>query len=88
MKRFFERIGSLIPHISLITSLMILVFWTIDTFFNKFMGFMSNKYTTVVVVILAFSSLIGSVLLIIHQRREAVRYTHRMERKLRKQERE
>ena len=75
MKRF---IAAIIPHISIIASGMIIVFFVIDRI-NPYMGFMSHKYTQYVTMTLAVSALIGSIMLIVLQRREVRRRNRRIE---------
>jgi len=76
MKRFFE---ALFPHVSIIASGMLIVFFVIDRL-NPFMGFMSHKYTQYVVIVLAVFSLVSAIMLIAAQRKEIRRRNRKIDR--------
>ncbi|NMB94911.1 MAG: hypothetical protein GYA26_11870 [Flexilinea flocculi] len=58
--KFIERI---IPHISIILSGMLLVFFVIDRF-NQKMGFMEDDTTKIMILALSISSIMTSILFI------------------------
>jgi len=58
--KLLERI---IPHISIILSGMLIVFFVIDRF-NQKMGFMEDDMTKVMIFALSISSIMTSILLI------------------------
>lgn len=64
-----KMIKRVIPHISVILSGMLIVFFIIDRF-NPKMGFMDNEGTKILTFILSISSITTSVLLAACQRRE------------------
>lgn len=83
MKRFFSRIGAVLPHISIICAGMIATFLVIEII-NPYAGFISHAYTRIVLWAWVASALLSSILLIAAQRREF----RRKERQLRKRESE
>lgn len=64
-----KLIKKIIPHISIIISGMLIVFFIIDRF-NPKMGFMDNEGTKILTFILSVSSITTSILLVGRQRRE------------------
>ena len=69
MKNFWNWLKSVIPHISIICSAMILTFVVIEMF-NSHAGFINHRYTRIVRIIWVISAVVSSVLLIAAQRRE------------------
>ncbi|MHC1771228.1 MAG: hypothetical protein AB9907_05720 [Flexilinea sp.] len=64
-----KLIKKIIPHISIIISGMMIVFFIIDRF-NPKMGFLDNEGTKILTFILSVSSITTSILLVGRQRRE------------------
>lgn len=72
MKRIWELIRALAPHICIICTGMIMTFLVIDSL-NAYIGFINHRYTRIVLWIWAGSALLSAILLIAAQRREARR---------------
>ncbi len=64
--RFFDR---LLPHITLILSLMLVTFFVIDRF-NEAMAFLNNDITKFLVLILSLICLVGSVCRIVSRHKK------------------
>lgn len=69
---FWRAVLTCAPHISIINCLMIAVFMVIDHF-NRYIGFMSHRYTVWVLAILIVCTLISDIALIAAQRKEKLR---------------
>ncbi len=63
--RTIERI---LPHISIVLSGMLIVFFILDRF-NPAMGYLDNSAERVVLLTLALTSTINAIQLVAHQRR-------------------
>jgi hypothetical protein len=63
-----ETIAKAMPHISIILSGMLIVFFIIDRF-NSAMGFLDNDGAKILILLLGVTSIINSIMLIAHQRR-------------------
>lgn len=60
MKKFFRHLAALLPHLTLILSLMMLTFFVIDQF-NEAMAFLNNAVTKWLLCIFSVLTLILSV---------------------------
>lgn len=69
MKNFWNWLKSVVPHISIICSGMILTFVIIEMI-NSHAGFINHRYTRIVLIIWVISAVMSSVLLVAAQRRE------------------
>ncbi len=65
MKQYFR---DLLPHLSIILSLMMIVFFILDQF-NDAMAFINNKGTKTLLLILSVLSVINAVCLIAEHRK-------------------
>ena len=63
-----KTITKVLPHISIIISVMLIVFFVIDRF-NGAMGFLDNDGAKVLISVLGVTSIINSIMLIGFQRR-------------------
>ena len=63
MKRFFEKLAGLLPHVCLILSLMMITFVITDRY-NRAMAFINNDITKALLLILAVLVIVQSILLI------------------------
>ena len=82
MKRIITRA---LPHITIILSLMTLVFFVVDGF-NPIMAFMSNELSKKIFAVLAVCAVASSVMLIARQWQEDDRRARKLARQQRKQE--
>lgn len=62
MKRFFECLFGLLPHVSIILSVMLIVFLIIDSV-NSAMNFINNPQTKLILWVLSISSIINGIAL-------------------------
>ena len=69
MKRIWALIKALAPHVCIVCTGMMLTFLVIETI-NPYAGFISHRYTKIVLWVLALSALLSAILLIAAQRRE------------------
>lgn len=69
MKKLWNTVKALAPHVSIICTGMILTFLVIE-WINPYAGFLGHRYTKIVLAVWAFSSLLSAILLIAAQRRE------------------
>lgn len=79
MKRFWESIKALAPHISIICTGMIATFLVIEAI-NPYAGFINHRYTKIVLWVWVAAALLSSILLIAAQRREFRREERRRRR--------
>jgi hypothetical protein len=63
-----KAIERVVPHVSIILSGMLIVFLILDRF-NPAMGYLDNGGEKVVLLVLAVSSILSSIVLIGYQRR-------------------
>lgn len=63
MKRLFEKLAGLLPHVCLILSLMMITFVITDRY-NRAMAFINNDITKALLLILALLVIVQSILLI------------------------
>ena len=63
MKRLFEKLAGLLPHVCLILSLMMITFVITDRY-NRAMAFINNDITKALLLILAVLVIVQSILLI------------------------
>lgn len=82
MKRIIARA---LPHLTIILSLMTLVFYVVDGF-NPIMAFMANALSKIIFVVLAVCALSSSILLIARQWSEDDRRARKLARQQRKEE--
>lgn len=68
MMKLLKEIYKLMPHISIIISVMMIVFFFIDRV-NSAMAFINNDITKMLLLILSIISIINSIFLIYYQRR-------------------
>lgn len=68
MKAFFRKLADLLPHASLILSLMMITFLITDKY-NRAMAFINNDITKTLMLILAVLVIVQSVLMIRDSRR-------------------
>lgn len=68
MMKLLKGIYKLMPHISIIISVMMIVFFFIDRV-NSAMAFINNDITKMLLLILSIISIINSIFLICYQRR-------------------
>ena len=68
MKAFFRKLADLLPHASLILSLMMITFLITDKY-NRAMAFINNDITKTLMMILAVLVIVQSVLMIRDSRR-------------------
>lgn len=80
MKRIIARA---LPHLTIILSLMTLVFYVVDGF-NPIMAFMSNELSKIIFAVLAVCALISSILLIARQWSEDDRRARKLARQQRR----
>ena len=69
MKRIWERIRALAPHICIVCAGMMATFLVIEAI-NPYAGFIGHRYTKIVLLVWLVSSLLSAILLIASQRRE------------------
>ena len=69
MKKLWNRIQALTPHICIVCAGMLMVFLVIEAI-NPYAGFINHRYTKIVLWTLSLASLLSSILLIAAQRRE------------------
>ena len=69
MKNFLEKLAGLLPHMTLILSLMVLTFVITDRY-NRAMAFINNDLTKALLFLLALLVIVQSVLIIRIQRRK------------------
>lgn len=65
MKKILSFLRRLIPHVTLILSLMLLTFFVIDLF-NESMAFMNNSVTKALVCVQSLLTAVLSVIFVIH----------------------
>jgi len=63
-----KTIAKLLPHVAIILSGMLIVFFIVDRF-NSAMGFLDNDAAKVLICALGVVSIVNSIMLIAHQRR-------------------
>jgi hypothetical protein len=63
-----KPIAKLLPHVGIILSGMLIVFFVVDRF-NSAMGFFDNDAAKILICALGVVSIANSILLIAHQRR-------------------
>lgn len=68
MMKLLKGMYKLMPHISIIISVMMIVFFFIDRV-NSAMAFINNDITKILLLILSIISIINSIFLIYYQRR-------------------
>lgn len=69
MKKLWNTIKALAPHVSIICTGMILTFLVIE-WINPYAGFINHRYTKIVLTVWVVSALLSAILLIAAQRRE------------------
>lgn len=69
MKKLWNGLKSIAPHINLICAAMLLTFLIIEVI-NPYAGFVNHRYTRIILVIWIAAALFSSILLIAAQRRE------------------
>ena len=65
-----KTLAKVMPHISIIISVMLMVFVIIDRF-NSAMGFLDNDGAKALILVLGGASIFNSIILIAYQRRAA-----------------
>jgi hypothetical protein len=63
-----RTMAKILPHISIILSGMLIVFFVIDRF-NSAMGFLDNDGAKVLIFVLSITSIINAIMLVALQRR-------------------
>ncbi len=77
MIRFMRKmIAKILPHISIVISGMMIVFFIIDRY-NKKMRFMEDEMTKVLIFILGISAIGTAIMLIHHQRSQEWQHLRR-----------
>jgi|LSQX01.1.fsa_nt_gb uncharacterized integral membrane protein len=76
MKRFFECLLCLLPHLAIILSVMLMVFLIIDSV-NSAMNFINNTQTKLILWILSISSIINGIALVEVHIKKAQRKKHK-----------
>lgn len=69
MKKLWERIQALVPHVCIVCAAMLIVFLIIEAI-NPYAGFINHRYTRIIFWTLSLASLLCAILLIAAQRRE------------------
>ena len=85
MKRF--QIKRIIPHLTLVLSIITLIFFIIDRY-NEIMAFMTSEMSKLLFAVLAVCAIITSVCLIVENFREDDRIAAMEARRERRRERE
>jgi hypothetical protein len=63
-----KTIAKVLPHVAIILSGMLIVFFVIDRF-NSAMGFLDNDAAKILIFVLGITSILNSIMLIAYQRR-------------------
>ena len=63
-----KTIAKALPHVAIILSGMLIVFFVIDRF-NSAMGFLDNDAAKILLFVLSMTSIVNSIMLIAYQRR-------------------
>lgn len=62
-----EKIVKILPHINIILSIVFIILMILD-WFNPYMGFLTNKISSKILIIFAIISIVNSVVLILYEK--------------------